>query len=227
MRYELILFDADNTLLDYDRASAQALRRALARHRLPVPFPELLARYRRINNGYWKQLEEGRIDPETLKTARFADLLAEIGTVGDAVALSHDYLAALAQTAHLVPHARHAVVTCRQRARTAVLTNGLSTVQRPRLRAAGLDPLFEAVIVSEEVGLAKPDPRFFQHALDHLRTPASLRVLMVGDNPETDIQGADRVGLATCWFNPVGHRRPAGVCPTHTITDLRCLAELL
>lgn len=90
----------------------------------------------------------------------------------------------------------------------AVLTNGLSRVQRPRLAGAGLLPWFDLLIISEEIGAAKPARAFFDAAWERMGRPAPERVLIIGDSWEADIAGAAACGWRTCWFNPAGAPPP-------------------
>ncbi|MEZ5341114.1 MAG: HAD-IA family hydrolase [Acidimicrobiales bacterium] len=85
-----------------------------------------------------------------------------------------------------------------------MLSNGYSSVQRARLVNFDLARYFTTVVISDEVGVAKPDKRFFDLALGETGDPAPGSVLMVGDNLRSDIGGGAAAGLATCWYNPGG-----------------------
>jgi 2-haloacid dehalogenase len=222
--YRGFLLDADNTLFDYDRGEAEALEEA-CRAAIPgVPFARAQAAYRRINAGYWKRLEEGSVGFEALKVGRFADLLAELHAPGDPRAVSDAYLASLSARAYSLPHAEETVRELARGARLCLVTNGLSAVQRGRIAASGLEGCFTALLISEEAGCAKPDPRFFKAAVDALRL-APADVLCVGDNPVADITGAMNAGIDACWYARAGAVWPGpGSPPPHIIHDL---AELI
>jgi 2-haloacid dehalogenase len=222
--YRGFLLDADNTLFDYDRGEAEALEETCRAAVPRVPFAQAQAAYRRINAGYWKRLEEGAVTFDALKVGRFADLLEELHAPGDPRAVSDAYLSSLSRRAYCLPHARETVQELSRRAVLCLVTNGLSAVQRGRIRASGLEGCFTAILISEEAGCAKPDPRFFQAAVDALRLdPAD--VVCVGDNPVADIAGAMRAGIDACWCAPRGAPWPGpGAAPPHVIHDL---AELV
>jgi putative hydrolase of the HAD superfamily len=88
----------------------------------------------------------------------------------------------------------------RPRYRTGLITNGRSLGQRNKLRSAGLEGLFDAVSISEEVGVKKPDPGIFKHCLEQLAVDVT-QVVYVGDNPLNDIEPAHRMGMKTVWFS--------------------------
>jgi 2-haloacid dehalogenase len=100
------------------------------------------------------------------------------------------------------------------------VTNGLADVQRPRLARSAIGALFDTVVVSEEVGVAKPDARIFEHALRQLGHDDRSTVLMVGDSLASDIQGGCNAGMQTCWLNPSGAANGTAIEPTFEIASL-------
>jgi YjjG family noncanonical pyrimidine nucleotidase len=221
------LLDADNTIFDYDRAERDALDGVLAEAGVAAS-DALRAAYRRINDGLWRAFEQGAVTQEALKVERFRRLFAEAapGARADPAAVSRRYLELLGRQAHLLPHAAAALADLAQRAALALVTNGISEVQRPRLARSGLGPLFSVVVISGEVGFAKPDPRLFRVAAEGLGL-AGDEVLCVGDVPGTDIRGARAAGMAACWVAAPGASWPPGEPgPDYTIADLRGLAAL-
>ncbi len=223
--YRGFLLDADNTIFDYDRCEREALSEVLQSIAPRVPLDQGLAAYRKINTDYWRRFELASITAEDLKHGRFADLLHALGVPGDPRAVSESYLGALSRKAYFLPHAERVVRQLAVRIPLCLVTNGLSMVQRGRLAASGLDGCFRAVLISEELGVAKPDPRFFEAAVSALALPVR-ELLCVGDNPVSDIAGARDCGIDTCWVSPdsapwVG----PGPGPTHRTADLRLLAS--
>ena len=218
--YHGFLFDADNTLFDYDRAEGEALDETLGEAAPSVPRGEALAAYRRINAGYWKGFEQGTVTLAALKVERFADLVRELGVSGDPRLISKGYLTRLGSKAYFLPHARAVVEELSHRAALCLVTNGISQVQRSRLALSGIAPCFTAILISEELGCAKPDLRFFQAACEALRLPPS-ELLCVGDNPDSDIAGAHSAGIDACWYAPSGAAWPGQAqAPAWMIRDL-------
>jgi YjjG family noncanonical pyrimidine nucleotidase len=225
-RYEWLLFDADGTLFDYERAERSALESSFGQIGLPFA-ADYLARYRQINAELWRSLERGDVAPAVLKVRRFEQLLEAIGAEGSAAELSALYLQCLADCSELIDGAFELLEGLRQHYRFAILTNGLSAVQRPRLARSAIQPHISEMVISEEVGCAKPAVRFFELTFERLGFPPRNNVLMVGDNWSSDIQGAAHYGLDTCWFNPGHAPRPGAPAITHEIRSLRELAPWL
>jgi 2-haloacid dehalogenase len=222
IRYPWLLFDADDTLFDYRRAEAAALRGAF--EAVGVPFePAWLPIYQRVNAQAWGALEAGRLSAARLRTQRFERLFSELGIALDPSAFSDGYLAQMAMQAQLVDGALETVTALRPRHRLAIITNGLADVQRPRLARSPLASAIEHLVISEEVGVAKPHPAFFDIALARLGRPDRRDVLVVGDSLNSDIAGGVASGIDTCWFNAEG--RPRGDGPVATY-EIRRLAEL-
>jgi 2-haloacid dehalogenase len=221
------LIDADNTIFDYDRSEGEALRGTLVEAGLS-PTRALLEGYRRINDGFWRAFERGELTQEALKVERFRQLFAERAPdcPADPALVSRRYLELLAAQVHLLPHAAAAVADLARRAVLGLATNGIPEVQRSRLERSGLSACFRTVLISGEIGIAKPDPRFFLLGAERLGLPPA-QVLCVGDVPGTDIRGARAAGMASCWVAAAGAVWPANEpAPDYTIRDLRALAAL-
>jgi 2-haloacid dehalogenase len=220
-RYKGFLFDADNTLFDYDRAEREALTETLGDAFAGIPLEKTLAAYQEINAGFWRRFEQGTVRLEELKAGRFQALLDALGRDGDAEAISSRYLQELSQRAYFLPHAREVIERLSPACRLAIVTNGIGMVQRGRLARSGIGHHFQALIISEELGIAKPDPRFFEAAVRAI----SLRpdeLLCVGDNPASDIEGARAAGIDACWYAPRRQPWPGPAQPPAlVISDLR------
>lgn len=225
-RYRWLLFDADGTLFDYDRAEATALARTFARFTLPL-MPGTAEAYRAINAQCWQALERGELTPAALRTRRFALLFEAIGLSADGERFSAAYLDALAEAAELMDGAAEVLAALRGRYRCAIITNGLRAVQRGRIARSAIRDDIAALIISEEVGSAKPAAGIFDAAFAAMGQPDKREVLMIGDSLTSDIRGACDYGIDACWFNPAGLPRPAGLPITYEIGRLDELIGLL
>ncbi len=219
-KYRGVLLDADNTLFDYDRAESEALEETFDLVAPGAPREEAIAAYRVINARYWKLFEKGEVDAAGLQSGRWSALFREKGLRGSPAAAAETYVSRLSEKAHLLPRAAETVRELARRARLCLVTNGLSRVQRGRVSRSGIADTFTAILISEELGFAKPDPRFFQAAANALDlSPAFL--LCVGDNPAADIAGARGAGIDACWYSPRGGGWPGpGEPPVHIINRL-------
>ncbi|MGL4207391.1 MAG: pyrimidine 5'-nucleotidase [Aeromonadaceae bacterium] len=219
MAYQWILFDLDDTLFDFP--APQALAAALAHYSVTLT-PEMLADYQQLNHALWEQYNAGLIDAQTLKRERFRELAPHSGV--EPLVLNQTFFDAI--LAHSAP-LNGVESTLRQlygKVGMGIITNGFSDIQHARLQQSGLAECFEFVVISEELGINKPDPRIFHSALERMPGVEAHDVLMVGDNPKTDVAGAAGVGIETCWFNL--HREDRQVVTNHVIEQFADLLSL-
>jgi 2-haloacid dehalogenase len=225
--YRGIFFDADDTLFDYPRAERAALRACLREFRLSVELGPFLAAYRRHNRDVWQDFERGETDQAALRVERFRRLAVELGIAGLPLdRISVFYLEALSGQPKLLPGALATVRALAKKYPLALVTNGIASVQRRRFAASPITAYFQAVVISEEVGLAKPDPRIFRPALQAIGAAAG-DVLYVGDSVTSDMEAARRAGMDFCWLNPEEIPVPAGQAPKFIIAAIAELAGLL
>ena len=224
--YPWLWFDADGTLFDYNRSESVALQQAF--QCVDLAFDAgYLAVYRRINQELWLALERHEITTADLPVRRF-ELLAETLQLACSPAdLSAIYLEQLALCSELIDGALDVLRALRETCRFAIVTNGFQAVQRSRLARSAIREYITDVIISEEVGAAKPKPEFFAAAFARLGNPDKADVLLIGDSLTSDMQGGVDYGLATCWYNPAGEPRSNGLPITYEIADLRELLDVL
>lgn len=230
-RYTLVLLDADGTLFDFDAASAAAFRGASAElldlASVGVEIDPFFARYRVINHGIWAELERGEIDKERLKAERFRRLFAEFGIGCSASDFSVRFLELLAEGNQLLPGAEAFVrALAASGKRMAIVTNGISAVQRGRFARTPLMSLIPDHFISEELGAEKPSRIFFAEAFRRLgrKETDTADVALVGDSWSADIEGALGFGLDAVWYNPAGKPMPS-LSPR--VKDARSYAEIL
>ena len=225
-RYQWLLFDADGTLFDFERAEVTAFEQAFGL--MGVKFePSYLATYQRINQTLWQAVESGEIKPAVVKLRRFEILLEAIGVDISAVKLSDAYVECLAARAELIEDANEVLQALHGKYRIAILTNGLQAVQRGRLARSVIRDHIADIIISEEIGFVKPAREFFDIALARIGNPSIREVLMIGDSWTSDIQGAVQSGIDACWYNPNKKPRPTSLEITREITSLRELVTWL
>lgn len=228
-RERWVVFDLDGTLFDYDRSEAAAVAATLVDAGVEAT-DEVIAVYREANARQWRLREAGATTPQRLRVDRWHDTFAQVGARPSVAVsqLAERYVRHLATGHHLLDGAIEVVRDVGRTHRIAYLTNGLADVQRPRLDASPLGPLAEVVIISDEVGAAKPDPAIFDATFTAMGVPPRAAVTVVGDSLTADIAGAARYGLRSVWFAPDHDRVPAVVPrPDHHIRELRELPALL
>jgi pyrimidine-nucleoside phosphorylase len=224
--YKSIFFDADDTLFDYLRAERAALLACWSEFRIPVEPEIFIHAYRRHNHDVWREFERGEIDQKTLRVERFRRLAAEFAIPGLPLDdISSFYLEALSEQPHLLPGALSLVRKLAKRYPLALVTNGIASVQNKRFAASPITPYFKSIVISEVVGIAKPDPRIFHPALQKIGV-TSAEVLYVGDSITSDMAAARNAGMDFCWINPNGAPVPAGHAPAHIIPSLMEFLDL-
>ncbi len=228
--YKHIFFDLDHTLWDFDSNSKQALlqiyeREKLIERNIPV-FENFHQRYKSINDRYWARYHNGMVTKEKLRHGRFYDTLKEFGVDDSDLAevMAQSYLDISPKMTALFPGAMDVLSYLQQKYKLHLITNGFAEVQWIKLEHSGLQPFFEHIIISEEAGTQKPDKAIFDLAMQRANTHAE-ECIMVGDNYNTDIVGAKRVGMHQVFFNP--HRKPFRENVTHHIFELKELKTLL
>ncbi|WP_455382542.1 YjjG family noncanonical pyrimidine nucleotidase [Salinispira pacifica] len=232
MGYAVVLFDADGTIMDFERAEESALERAFADASLDYDPGQHLPLYKQVNTQIWREFEEGRIDSATLGRERFVRYVADLALDADPVELSRLYIRYLSEGAFPIAGAEEIIRTLHGRCRMSVVTNGLSLVQNSRFDRSGLRSYFDEIVISEEVGARKPEPGIFDVAMRSYPDTPLADVLMVGDSLSSDIAGGVAYGIDTCWYNPDAAALPAealpgGSAPTYEIRDLSELAPIV
>ena len=219
-KYKAIFFDADDTLFDYPCAERAALLACLKEFRIPVEPGSFIAAYRRHNHDVWREFERGETDQATLRVERFRRLAVELAIPDLPLErVSALYLAALADQSQLLPGALDLVRGLAKEFPLALITNGIAAVQNKRFAASPITACFRSIVISEEVGIAKPDPRIFRPALEKLGV-AAADVLYVGDSVTSDMAAARNAGMDFCWVNPGRVPVPPGYAPVHVITAI-------
>ena len=226
-KYYCILFDADNTLLNFDAAENKALAETLVNFGIE-PDAETVQTYRTINEELWRQLEKGQIRREKLFGERFSRFLKAINAAGDGVEMNRFYLEQLSTHPDLMSaEVLDVLRELSEVATLAIVSNGAQKVQNRRLAESGVIDFMEDVFISEKMGCEKPNARIFDAALRALGVENREHVLMVGDSLASDIQGGSNAGLDTCWYNPNHAENPGKVIPTYEITSLEELYPLV
>ncbi len=220
--YDLLLLDADMTLLDFRRAEANAFAAACGAFSLPAG-EEALALYSAINLACWKRYERGELTQQALRVARFAEFLRETGGGADPEALSALYERELSHQGCAMPGAAEAVGRWKAILPLLVVTNGIGEVQRGRFARSPFPFLAEGMLISGETGAAKPDPAMVRMAMARAGVRDPRRVLFLGDSITSDIACANNASVDACWFNPEGW---VNLSPAHPRYEIRSLDEV-
>lgn len=226
--YAAVLFDLDNTLLDFDRCESEVINAGLVENDIHLGasrLREFLKQFEVSNSRYWPKRNE--IGLHSVVSKSYSCALRAIGLgISDTNRLADSYLSTFSTHTPLEPHAMETIRALSRAVRLAVVTNGVSPIQEHRLAASGLAPCFEHVVVSDAVGYAKPEPMIFRIVLDRMRLLPS-HVLYVGDSITYDYRGAREAHIDFCWYNRNGSDLPDGASPQFSIGALSELIEIL
>ncbi|WP_108651633.1 pyrimidine 5'-nucleotidase [Dongshaea marina] len=222
MKYQWILFDADETLFHFD--AYLGLKTMFAK--FDIDFTrEDYQQYQEINKPLWVDYQDGKITAQQLQHIRFEPWAERLNL--STQTLNSEFLSAMADICAPLPGARSLVEALSGRVNLGIITNGFTELQTIRLERTGFKDAFFPLVISEEVGVAKPDVGIFEHAFEHMQHPPKEKVLMVGDNPHSDIQGGINAGIDTCWLNITNQQKPPGIEPDYEVASLDELRELL
>ncbi len=221
-----VLFDLDDTLLDFKRAEAQALRKVLLQFGI-TPTNEIIQRYSVINQQQWELLEQGVLTRDQLLHRRFDIFFAELGINQSSHRAQALYEHLLAQEHDLIPGARCLLETLYRDYDLYLVSNGTAIVQTSRIGAAGIGHYFKGIFLSEQLGADKPSHVFFDRCFHIISPKKRISSIIVGDSLTSDIQGGKNAGILTCWFHPPGRSTDAELQPDYEITALSQLPGLL
>ena len=220
-KIKVVLWDIDGTLLDFHAAEAVAIKSLFLKFGLGICTDEMLKDYSAINTSYWKRLETGELTKTQILTSRFETFFRKYGLNTDCVAdFNAAYQLALGDTVRFFPGGLETVQALKGKILQCAVTNGTLVAQRKKLAASGLDQLFDAVFISDVVGIEKPNIGFFDAIWAQIGTFDPNEVLIVGDSLTSDIRGGNNAGIRTCWFNPKGFPAPNDLRIDHTISNL-------
>ncbi len=219
IRYPIVLLDADNTLYDFDAAEHKALCKVLSDRGYSTD-PDTLKIYLDINTELWEAFAHGEVTQDFLLVERFRRFTQHMGGDHDPVQFNADYIAALATNADLIPGAMEFCAHLVEMGCTlAIVTNGAAAAQRGRFGRSGLEKYIPHLFISQELGVNKPDPLFFDYVCRDMEITDRSKAVVVGDNLSSDILGGNQAGIDTVWYNPHKKQLSGLARPTYTAAE--------
>ncbi len=225
--FTTILWDVDGTLLDFMYSQTHALTKCFKSIGIDIT-EEQLTRYNEINNDYWNRLELGEITKEELLPGRFTTLFAEYGITGvDIKAFLAEYQLGLGTFFSCQDDSLTICKALQTQVKQYVITNGVSTSQRMKLKLSGLADVMLDMFISEEVEAHKPSKEYFDYCLERIEEKDRSKILIVGDSLTSDIKGGILAGIPTCWYRPDGTENHTEYKPDYEISDLHYIYDIL
>ena len=214
---KFVLFDLDDTLLDFHKAEAAAIKKTFSHIGIPTD-DGTVARYSEINASQWRRLEKGEISREQVLLERFDILFDELGVriPSEMAQKTYEYLLGVGH--YFIDGAPEVLNALHGKYRLYIVSNGTANVQDRRLHSADMERYFDGVFISERVGHNKPSKAFFDACRAFLPDVAADECVMIGDSLTADITGGKNAGMKTIWYNHP-HRPVPERCEADQIVD--------
>lgn len=222
-----ILWDVDNTLLDFPYSMRNALKQCFCSIGMTIT-DKMTERYAEINEGWWKRLEQGEVTKEQLLSGRFVDFFEEYGLKNiDVQRFRKEYQRNLGNVYSYLDDSLTICKSLQTKFQQYVVTNGVASTQRSKLGLSGFADVMDGMFISEEIGCNKPATGFFEYCLAQIKEKNKEKILIVGDSLTSDMRGGRDAGIRTCWYNPSEKPLPEGVVVDYEISDLHQIYDIL
>lgn len=227
-KYSHLFFDLDHTLWDTDRNAEESLSEIFEELNLSqkgVPdFYTFHIQYKQHNERLWGLYSDNKVGKDAVRLHRFVHTLQDFDIHDDAIAnsLADAFVMRTPHKQYLIPGTIELLEALHTKFSLNIITNGFKEAQHVKMNSSGLIKYFDTVFVSEEVGIHKPDPKIFHHAMQHSGAKKMEDCMMIGDTFQTDVYGALNAGMTAVHFAPHGkekHNAP--------VITIRSLMELL
>lgn len=224
-RHQHILFDLDHTLWDFERNSQETLTELYQTFALAdlgsFSCEQFCGTFREVNHRLWDLYNRGEYDQARLRSERFHLILTRLGVEEEQVpaSMADEYLRLCPTKPHVFPYTIDILKYLQSRYALHILTNGFADVQALKLKSAGLTDFFVEVVTSD-IGHKKPSREMFEYMLRKIKAQHQ-DCIMIGDNLEADIRGAQQAGMDCIFFNPLKVEHQEKVT-----YEINCLSEL-
>lgn len=225
-KYEVLLFDVDGTLLDFNKAEEEGIEGLLNHFGIPAT-AENKYKYYITNKRYWEMLERGEITRERLLGQRFEEFFGEFGVQVNGDEVDALYRQCLNASAVLIDGAIELLESVKGKYPLYIVTNGVAETQYTRLAKSGLDKYFDGIFISEEAGSQKPQKAFFEYCFEKMGRRDVENMLIIGDSLTSDMRGGNNAGIDTMWYNPKGDENHTEVHLDYIVTTLREMKDML
>ena len=225
--YNTILWDVDQTLLDFEKSQDYALRLTFEQFKLEIN-EEIIRLYASINDAYWRRLELREITKKELLTGRFDTLFESLKITDISSAdIAPVYQKALGSVYFFKDNSLELCKKLKGKVRQYAVTNGVASTQRNKLQLSGLIDMMDGIFISEEIGYEKPDIRFFENCFRQIPDFHKETALIIGDSLTSDIKGGNLAGIACCWYNQEHKANESGLRIDYEITNLWEVEDIL
>ncbi len=218
-----VFFDLDHTLWDFDKNSKESYAFIFQKNNININIDAFLNNYTKINHQYWKLYRENKVTKAELKHGRLLDTFKKINySISKELIdiLAEEYLENLSNYNHLFEHTTEILEYLRPKYKLHIITNGFHEIQFKKMQNANLLNYFDIVITSENIGVKKPNPKIFFHALKQANAK-TYESIMIGDNLEADVYGAKNIGVLALYFNEQTQKIPKSILQIKKLNEIK------
>lgn len=227
MKYNTILLDFDDTLVDFYDAEDKAFHN-MAKHNHHYPTAEDFQFFKQINQAHWEAFQKNKLTKDEVLSHRFIEYFNHYGIEVDGKQADVTFRDELAKAP--IKHFDSTLETIdrlAQNNKLYIVTNGVTDTQKRRIAQLQFKDIFDGVFISEETGYQKPMIEFFDYVFEKIGKDKRKSTIIVGDSLTSDVLGGKNAGIATCWFNVRNKKNNSGINPDYEIKSLRELVDLI
>ena len=226
-KFKFILWDIDGTLINFEKSERDSIFKCFSSHGINLSEDDF-NKYKDINHGYWKLIEQGKIDKKFALEKRFEDVLEYLGAEGvTSTELNLQYQNLLGENCVLNDDAYNLCDEFRKTHKQYIVTNGTIIAQKKKLKTTKLGELMDGIFISDEIGFEKPHMGFFNHCFEAIPGFKKEEAIIIGDTLTSDIKGGNNAGIKCCWYNPKNISLPEEYKVDYIIGNLQELKEIL
>lgn len=227
MTYKVILFDFDDTIVDFHDAEVHAYHYLMDQYDIPLKSRQY-DQFKAINQAHWEAFQRGELTRQEVLSHRFVATFKAHNLGVDGVEADITFREGLVQAPiKYLPGVEEVVDQLGDERLLAIVTNGVENTQKRRLQKVSFNSLFKHIFISDELGVQKPKEAFFTKVFEALPEYKKEDFLIIGDSLTSDILGGQNAGIDTCWFNHRQQQNQTTIEPTYTIQNMNALHSIL
>ncbi len=223
---KIILIDLDNTLIDFNECARHSIINSFKKHGFTYT-ENVFDTFITENVKIWKRLEKGEIDKPFLRANRWNIILGKLGIDFDGTIIEEEFENGVAKHAFPVDGAYELLDYLSEKYDLYVVSNGFRFVQESRVKIGGFDKYFKELFLSEDIGIQKPDVRFFDYCYEKIGHPPKEDLILIGDSLSADIKGGNNFNIETIWFNINNAPHNPEIKATYTVNKLSEIKDIL
>ncbi len=229
-KYTHLFFDLDHTLWDFDKNTSEAIKEIYKLFNLSswslFNFHDFMKKFDEVNGLLWDKFNHGQIDKHELRDNRFKIILSKLGLSEREMpnGIAEKYLELAPVKQHVIPFTHEILAYLKPKYKLHIISNGFDDIQHIKLKSSNIYQYFEKIVTSDSSGHRKPQKGIFEFAMSEAGARRE-NAIMIGDNLDTDIVGAQNATMDHIFFNPgkVKHRYKV----TFEINSLKQIMNIL